>query len=73
MLNCFEKIRSTLEEKIIALINQGKIKKTRNTQALSVTLFGLVIPAFTVQSVFMGNKSVDSKQYADCLELLFTE
>lgn len=71
MQACFENIRSALEAKIIALMDQGKIKKSKNTQALSVTLFGLVIPAFTVQSVFMDEKSIDSKQYASCLESLF--
>lgn len=72
MLACFENIRSALEAKIVALMTQGKIKKSKNTQELSVTLFGLVIPAFTVQSVFMEDKAVDSKQYAQCLEQIFT-
>lgn len=69
----FENIRSALEAKIVALMAQGKIKKSKNTQALSVTLFGLVIPAFTVQSVFMDDKAVDSKEYAKCLDLLFAK
>ena len=71
MVDCFEKIRSALEEKIIALMGQGKIRKSKNTQELSVTLFGLVIPAFTLQSVFMDEKSINSKQYTHALEGLF--
>jgi TetR/AcrR family transcriptional repressor of uid operon len=58
MTEFFEKIRSALEQKIILLMAQGKIKEFKNTQQLSVTLFGLVIPAFTLQSVFMDDKSV---------------
>ena len=71
MADCFERIRSTLEKKLIALIAQGKIKKAKNTEQLSVTLFGLVIPAFTLQSVFMDDKSLGSDTYAKSLEFLF--
>lgn len=71
MTDCFERIRSALEKKIIALMGQGKIKKAKNTEQLSVTLFGLVIPAFTLQSVFMDDKSLDSGTYAKSLEFLF--
>jgi TetR/AcrR family transcriptional repressor of uid operon len=71
MLIYFERIRSGLEQKIILLMQKGKIQKVRNTEQLSVALFGLVIPGFTVQSVFMDEKAIDSAQYAKSLNLLF--
>lgn len=71
MTECFERIRGNLEQKIWVLMAQGKIAKTKNVQQLSVALFGLVIPAFTLQSVFMDNKAIDAKTYAKALELLF--
>lgn len=70
MLIYFERIRSGLEQKIILLMKKGKMKKSKNTQQLSVALFGLVIPGFTVQSVFMDEKAIDSLQYAESLDLL---
>jgi AcrR family transcriptional regulator len=72
MLIYFERIRSGLEKKIILLMKKGKLKKDKNTQQLSVALFGLVIPGFTVQSVFMDEKAIDSAKYARALELLFS-
>ena len=72
MLIYFERIRSGLEKKIILLMKKGKLKKNKNTQQLSVALFGLVIPGFTVQSVFMDEKAIDSVKYARALELLFS-
>jgi hypothetical protein len=71
MLTYFERIRSGLEQKIILLMNQGKIKKDKNTEQLSVVLFGLVIPGFTLQSVFMDEKAIDPSQYVISLNLLF--
>jgi len=71
MLTYFERIRSGLEKKIISLMKKGKIKKNKNTQQLSVALFGLVIPGFTVQSVFMDDRAIDSAKYAQALNLLF--
>jgi len=71
MLIYFERIRSGLEKKIILLMKKGKIKKNKNTEQLSVALFGLVIPGFTVQSVFMDEKAIDSAAYAKSLNLLF--
>lgn len=70
MLTYFERIRSALEQKIILLMSKGKIKKIKNTEQLSVALFGLVIPGFTVQSVFMDEKAIDSVKYVQALELL---
>lgn len=70
MLIYFERIRSALEQKIILLMKKGEIKKDQNTEQLSVALFGLVIPGFTVQSVFMDEKAIDSAQYARALNLL---
>ena len=70
MLIYFERIRSGLEQKIILLMKKGKLQKNKNTQQLSVALFGLVIPGFTVQSVFMDEKAIDSLQYAESLNLL---
>ncbi|MEA9602775.1 TetR/AcrR family transcriptional regulator [Polynucleobacter sp. MG-28-Ekke-A2] len=71
MLICFERIRNGLEQKIILLMKKGKLKKDKNTEQLSVALFGLVIPGFTVQSVFMDEKAINSTQYAKSLNLLF--
>jgi hypothetical protein len=71
MLVYFERIRNGLEQKIILLMKKGKIKKDKNTEQLSVVLFGLVIPGFTVQSVFMDEKAIDSAQYSKSLNLLF--
>ena len=70
MLIYFERIRSGLEQKIILLMKKGKLKKDKNTEPLYVALFGLVIPGFTVQSVFMDEKAIDSAQYAKSLNLL---
>jgi AcrR family transcriptional regulator len=70
MLIYFERIRSSLEQKIILLMKKGKLKKDKNTEQLSVALFGLVIPGFTVQSVFMDEKAIDSLRYAESLDLL---
>ena len=73
MLIYFERIRSGLEKKIILLMKKGKLKKDKNTEQLSVALFGLVIPGFTVQSVFMDEKSIDSAQYVRSLNLLLND
>ena len=73
MLIYFERIRSGLEQKIILLMKKGKLKKDKNTEQLSVALFGLVIPGFTVQSVFMDEKSIDSAQYVRSLNLLLND
>ena len=70
MLIYFERIRNGLEQKIILLMKKGKIKKDKNTEQLSVALFGLVIPGFTVQSVFMDEKAIDSSEYVRALNLL---
>jgi len=71
MTACFERIRSALEKQIVALMDRGEIKRSSDTQQLSVTLFGLVIPAFTLQSVYMDEKSLDAASYTQSLELLF--
>ena len=71
MLIYFERIRSGLEQKIILLMKKGKLEKNKNTEGLSVALFGLVIPGFTVQSVFMDDQAINSSQYAKSLNLLF--
>jgi len=73
MLIYFEKIRSALEQKIALLMKKGKLKKYKNTKQLSVALFGLVIPGFTVQSVFMDEKAINSAQYAESLNLLLVK
>ena len=70
MLVYFERIRSGLEQKIILLMKKGKLKKHKDTEQLSVALFGLVIPGFTVQSVFMDEKAIDSTRYVRAIELL---
>jgi TetR/AcrR family transcriptional regulator, repressor for uid operon len=72
MLIYFERIRSGLEKKIILLMKKGKLTKNKNTQQLSVTLFGLVIPGFTVQSVFMDEKAINSAKYVQALNLLIS-
>ncbi|MBU3614988.1 TetR/AcrR family transcriptional regulator [Polynucleobacter sp. Latsch14-2] len=73
MQTYFERIRGALEQKIILLMKKGKLKKNKNTQQLSVALFGLVIPGFTVQSVFMDEKSIDSAEYVRSLNLLLND
>lgn len=70
MTACFERIRSALETKIVTLMDSGKIQKSKNTEQLSVVLFGLVIPAFTLQSVYMDEKSIDAAAYAHSLAFL---
>ena len=72
MLIYFERIRSGLEKKIILLMKKGKLTKNKNTQQLSVALFGLVIPGFTVQSVFMDEKAINSAKYVQALNLLIS-
>jgi len=72
MLIYFEQIRSGLEKKIVLLMKKGKLKKDKNTQQLSVALFGLVIPGFTVQSVFMDDLAIDSAEYVRALNLLIS-
>lgn len=71
MLQYFERIRSALEQKILILQKNGHIAKTRDVQNLSVTLFGLLIPGFTLQSVFMDEKALNAAQYSESLNLLF--
>ena len=71
MLIYFERIRSALEKKILLLQETTQIPKTTDAQNLSVTLFGLLIPGFTLQSVFMDEKALNASQYADSLNLLF--
>jgi AcrR family transcriptional regulator len=73
MLTYFERICGALEQKIIALQKVGQIAKTKNVQNLSVTLFGLLIPGFTLQSVFMENKALSAAQYSESLNLLFKD
>ena len=71
MLHYFERIRSALEQKILVLQKSGHIPKTKNTQNLSVTLFGLLIPGFTLQSVFMDDMALNAAKYSESLNLLF--
>ncbi|QWE22271.1 TetR/AcrR family transcriptional regulator [Polynucleobacter sp. AP-Jannik-300A-C4] len=71
MLVYFERIRNALEQKILILQKKGQITKTQNVQNLSVTLFGLLIPGFTLQSVFMDEKSLSASEYSESLNLLF--
>ena len=69
----FDRILGSLELAIIQLMDRGKLPKDTKTQQLSVALFGLVIPAFTVQSVFMDDKALDPSGYVNALELLFSK
>lgn len=69
----FDRIIGSLELAIIQLIEKGRLPKNTKTQQLSVVLFGLVIPAFTLQSVFMDEKALDPNNYVDALELLFSK
>jgi len=71
MVLCFENIRQALEQKIRVLQKQGSIAKTSSAQNMSVMLFGLVIPAFTLQSVFMDKKALSASQYSKSLKSLF--
>jgi len=68
----FYLIRGALEQKIVAQKKQvSQIAKAKIIQNLSATLFGLLIPGFTLQSVFMDEKVLRATQYAESLELLF--
>lgn len=71
MVQYFERIRTALEKKILVLQKRGHITKTQNVQNLSVTLFGLLIPGFTLQSVFMDKKALNAAEYSVSLYLLF--
>lgn len=71
MVTCFEQIRWALEQKIIVLQAKGQIPPSHNVQDLSVALFGLVIPAFTLQSIYFDEKALDADAYGEALELLF--
>ena len=73
MVEFFEQIRLALEEKLKILIKQGEIPKNQNPQTLSVALFGIVIPGFTLQSVYMDEKSIHAAEYANALKALFKE
>lgn len=69
----FERIRSALEKQIVLQQQHGKIAKNKNPKQLSVALFGIVIPGFTVQSVFMGETSISSDIYIDSLGALLKD
>ncbi len=71
MVHYFEKIREAFEKKLSLLICEGKIPETASVQQLSVTFFGLVIPGFTLQSVFMDDKAISAETYTNSLNLLF--
>lgn len=73
MTTFFERIRSALERHIQTLQKHNKLPQKLNTLNLSVALFGLVIPGFILQSVFMDEKSINSKEYAQCLEQLLAQ
>ena len=69
----FERIRTGLEKYIVTLQESGKLTKSINARQLSVTLFGIVIPGFTLQSVYFDEMAIDSIQYAESLKALFNE
>lgn len=71
MVQYFERIRTALEKKILVLQKRGHITKTQNVQNLSVTAFGILIPGFTLQSVFMDEKALNADEYSESLHLLF--
>ncbi|MBU3581347.1 TetR/AcrR family transcriptional regulator [Polynucleobacter sp. AP-Capit-er-40B-B4] len=70
MTTFFERIRGALECYILNLQKHGQLPQKLNALNLSVALFGIVIPGFTLQSVFMDEKSINAKEYAQCLRLL---
>jgi AcrR family transcriptional regulator len=67
----FERIRTGLEKYILTLQENGKLTQSVKAQQSSVTLFGIVIPGFTVQSVYFDEMTIDSIQYTDSLKALF--
>ena len=73
MVQYFERIRFGIEKKISVMIKNGQIPNNKNTQNLSVVLFGVLIPGFTLQSVFMDGKSLDAAQYSESIQALFKE
>lgn len=73
MVQYFERIRFGIEKKISVMIKNGQIPSNKNIQNLSVVLFGVLIPGFTLQSVFMDGKSLDAAQYSESINSLFKE
>lgn len=69
----FEKIRSALEKQIILQKQRGVISKNQDSKKLSVALFGIVIPGFTVQSVFMDEMAINSEDYVEGLAALIED
>ena len=69
----FDRIIGSLELTIIRLIDKGELSKNVNTQQLSIALFGLVIPAFTLQSLFMDEKALNPDNYVNALESIFSK
>jgi len=71
MMTYYERVRSALEQQIVMLQKADQLAKTEKVKNLSVTLFGLIIPGFILQSVFMDEEALNATQYAESLELLF--
>jgi len=73
MVQYFERIRFGIEKKIKVMMKNGQMPNNKNTQNLSVVLFGVLIPGFTLQSVFMDGKSLDATQYSESIQSLFKD
>jgi len=69
----FEQIRAALETYILVLQNKGKLAKTIHAKELSSALFGIVIPGFSLQSVYFDDMAITTDQYTNSLEVLFNK
>ena len=63
MVAHFSRICSLLEEQIKTLQKKGDIPKTVKPKDAAVALFGLIIPGFTVQRCFLGDRSISAETY----------
>ena len=69
----FERIRAALEKYIVVLQKNGKLAKSANATELSSALFGIVIPGFSLQSVYFDDMAITTNQYTNSLRVLFKE
>lgn len=67
MVAAFERIRSLMVELIANYQQRGEIDGQANPEHLASALFAITIPGFQVQRLFLDERSVDPKTYAQAL------
>ncbi|MEI7786856.1 MAG: TetR/AcrR family transcriptional regulator [Betaproteobacteria bacterium] len=67
MVTAFERIRSLMVELIANYQQRGEIDARANPEQLACALFAITIPGFQVQRLFLDERSVDPKTYAQAL------